>query len=177
MATSTKVREEGRGTRVADYWPLISLVVVAALAALAVGAGFGRSDMTGLMHAYMGVFLTVFALLKLFSPSGFADGFGMYDLLAKRARAYGYVYPYLELALGLAYLSFFLPIATYLATIALFVFGAVGVIMALREGLDIDCPCMGNILSVPLSTVTLTEDFGMAAMAAILLAVAVTQLG
>jgi hypothetical protein len=55
----------------------------------------------------------------------------------------------------------------------LFVFGAIGVVMALREGLDIDCPCMGSVLSVPLSTVTLTEDVGMAVMAAILLAMAV----
>jgi hypothetical protein len=173
MATNAKVREEGRGTQLADYWPLVSLAVVAALAALAIGAGFGHADMVGFMHAYMGVFLTVFALLKLFNPAGFADGFEMYDLLAKRVRAYGYVYPYLELALGLAYLSFFVPTATYLATIALFLFGAIGVIKAVREGLDIDCPCMGSVLSVPLSTVTLTEDFGMAVMAAILLAMAV----
>jgi hypothetical protein len=82
------------------------------------------------------------------------------------------VYPSLELALGLAYPSFFVPTATDLATIALVLFGAAGVIMALREGLDIDCPCMGSVLSVPLSTVTLTEDFGMAVMAAILLAMA-----
>jgi uncharacterized membrane protein YqgA involved in biofilm formation len=65
------------------------------------------------------------------------------------------------------------PTATYLATIALFLFGAIGVIKAVREGLDIDCPCMGSVLSVPLSTVTLTEDFGMAVMAAILLGMAV----
>jgi hypothetical protein len=31
---------------------------------------------------------------------------------------------------------------------------------------------MGSVLSVPLSTVTLTEDFGMAVMATILLAMA-----
>jgi hypothetical protein len=32
--------------------------------------------------------------------------------------------------------------------------GAVGVVLALRRGLDIACPCMGNVLSVPLSTDT-----------------------
>jgi len=163
------VREEGRGTSVADYWPLISLVVVAGLAALAIAAGFGTLSMMPLMHAYMGVFLTIFALLKFFDLAGFADGFEMYDLLAKRTKAYGYLYPFIELALALAYFSFFAPVATYLATIVVFVFGAVGVVKALREGLDIDCPCMGNILSVPLSTVTLTEDGAMVLMALILL--------
>jgi len=169
MATNVKTRAEGRGSQLADYWPLISLVAVSALAALAIASGFGRADLAGFMHGYMGIFLVVFALLKLFNPSGFADGFEMYDLLARRVRAYGYVYPYLELALGLAYLAFFLPVFTYVATILLFVFGAIGVIKALRAGLDIECPCMGSILSVPLSTVTLTEDLAMIAMAAIML--------
>ncbi|MEM1232764.1 MAG: hypothetical protein AAGH70_01430 [Pseudomonadota bacterium] len=46
------------------------------------------------------------------------------------------------------------------------VFGTFGVLSAPRRGLDIDCPCLGSILSVPLSTVTLTEDLSMIAMAA-----------
>jgi hypothetical protein len=170
MASDIKTREEGRGSHLAAYWPLISLVAVTALAALAIGTGYDRTDLAGFMHAYMGTFLIVFALLKLFNPSGFADGFEMYDLLAQRVRAYGYVYLYLELALGLAYLSFFLPAFTYVATIVLFLFGAIGVIRALRAGLDIECPCMGSVLSVPLSTVTLTEDLGMVLMAALMLA-------
>ena len=40
---------------------------------------------------------------------------------------------------------------------------------ALRRGLDTRCACMGTVLDVPLSHVTLTEDIGMIAMAAIML--------
>ncbi len=72
-----------------------------------------------------------------------------------------------ELGLGLTCRA--LPTATYIATIIVFTFGAVGVVLALRRGLDIACPCMGNVLSVPLSTVTLTEDGLMVAMAMLLL--------
>ena len=169
MSESIHVREEGRGTALADYWPLVALVAVSGLAAASLVAGFGTMAMKPLMHAYMGIFLVIFALLKLFDLEGFKDGFHMYDLLGKRIAAYGYVYPFLELALGLAYLAFFMPMATYVATIVLFAFGALGVLAALRRGLDIDCPCMGNILSVPLSTVTLTEDLAMVGMASILL--------
>ena len=97
------------------------------------------------------------------------NGFAMYDLIAKRNSAWGYVYPFIELALGLAYLAFLWPTATYIATIVVFTFGAIGVGLALRRGLDIACPCMGNVLSVPLSTVTLTEDALMVAMAIMLL--------
>ncbi|MEZ6185542.1 MAG: hypothetical protein R3F62_11100 [Planctomycetota bacterium] len=165
-----KVREAGRGSHLRDYWPLACLVLVCGLAALAISTGFATLAMRPFMHAYMGVFLSVFALLKLFDPSGFADGFQMYDLLAKRGRVYAYVYPVLELGLGLGYLSFLWPTAIYAATIAVFTFGALGVISALRRGLDIECPCMGSILSVPLSTVTLTEDGFMVGMAIALLA-------
>jgi len=166
---SYQVREAGRGSSIGDYWPLAALVLVSALAATALVAGTARDGMTGWMHFYMGIFLLVFALLKLFDLEGFKDGFAMYDIIAKRSSAYGYVYPFIELGLGLAFLAFIAPTAVYLLTILVFGVGAVGVVTALREGLDIECPCMGNVLSVPLSTVTLTEDGLMIVMAAILL--------
>ncbi|TVQ29194.1 MAG: hypothetical protein EA356_17315 [Geminicoccaceae bacterium] len=169
MADSVHVREEGRGTQIGDYWPLISLIAVSALGGLALAAGFDQLTMTNFMHGFMGVFLLIFALLKLFDLEGFKDGFAMYDLLARRVPAYGYVYPFIELALALAFLGFFVPALTYVATLVVFGFGALGVLAALRRGLDMDCPCMGNILSVPLSTVTLTEDLAMVAMALALL--------
>ena len=48
-------------------------------------------------------------------------------------------------------------------------FGGLGVFRALAKGLDLECACMGTVLSVPLSTVALIEDFGMAAMAGVML--------
>ncbi|MBV9348617.1 MAG: hypothetical protein JOZ70_12615 [Pseudolabrys sp.] len=164
------VRQADRGKSIGEYWPLFALVIVSGLAAFAVAAGFKDFAMKTLMHAYMGVFLIFFALLKLFDLRGFRNGFAMYDLLARQSSNWGFVYPFIELGLGLAYLAFAWPAATYILTIVVFSFGALGVVLALRRGLDIACPCMGNVLSVPLSTVTLTEDIAMVVMAAGLLA-------
>jgi hypothetical protein len=147
VVSNLHVRDAERGRALSDYWPLISLVVVSALAAFAIAAGSGQVTMTSVMHAYMGVFLVFFALLKIFDLEGFMNGFAMYDLIAKRNSTWGYVYPF----------------------IIVFTFGVVGVVLALHRGLDIACPCMGNVLSVPLSTVTLTEDVLMVAMAIMLL--------
>jgi hypothetical protein len=158
-------RKEDRGKHLADYWPLFVLIFVSALAGHAMNQA-GISDIGGFMQYFMGFFLISFSTLKLFNPSGFADGFQMYDLLAKRARLYAYLYPLIELGLGLGYLSFYKPEVIYIATIIVFSFGAAGVLLALRRGLDMYCPCMGTILKVPLSTVTLTEDLTMVAMAA-----------
>lgn len=154
------------------YWPLISLIIVSILAAFALNWQTG-GGMQVWMHYFMGVFLLIFSTLKLFHPGDFADGFEMYDIIAKRSRIYAYCYPLIELMLGLAFLSFFLPILTYLVTIAILSIGAVGVVQALQKGLDINCPCMGTVLEVPLSTVTLTEDIGMAVMAFILLVMSI----
>ena len=163
-----KVRTENRGGRLSDYWPLIALIGITAAGAFAINWRTGDGLM-GWMHYFMGLFLLSFAMLKIFNLSAFADGFKKYDLMAKHARRYGYIYPFIELALGLGYLSFASPELVYGATVLVMLVSTVGVIIALRRGLDINCPCMGSVLEVPLSTVTLTEDLGMGAMAAVML--------
>lgn len=167
-ASSVHVREEGRGARLSNYAPLLVLICVSILVAMSVGHALGGGLRAG-MSAYMGFFLSVFALLKLFDLKGFADGFHMYDLFASRWRPYGYVYPFLELGLGLAWFAMAAPVLTAALTIALFAFGAVGVVKAMSRHLDIDCPCMGNVLRAPLSAVTLTEDVAMIGMGLVML--------
>jgi hypothetical protein len=161
---SFKKQEKERGTAVADYWPLLVLILVSAVVGLAIAWPGGLSLRTW-MHGFMGVFLIVFGLLKLFHPAAFADGFEMYDLVAKHSRFYAYLYPLIEMGLGLAYLAFIQPLLTYSVTIVVMTVGTIGVLSALQRGLDINCPCMGSVLDVPLSTVTLTEDMGMGLMA------------
>jgi hypothetical protein len=150
-----------------NYVPLLALVAVSVLAASALTAGTsGGPTATHWMQAFMGFFLVVFALLKLFDLPAFADGFQMYDLLAKPFRPYALAYPFIELLLGLGYLARWRPPVVYAATAVILGFGALGVIRALRRKLDLECACMGTILKVPLSTVALTEDLAMALMAA-----------
>jgi hypothetical protein len=152
-----------------DYLPLVTLLVVAMLAASAKDASYGPDGRPlRWMHDFMGFFLMVFALLKLFDLPGFADGFQKYDLLAKRWRPYALAYPFIELALGLGYLAFWQPHLVYVVTIVVLGFGALGVITALARGLDLKCACMGTTLKVPLSTVALVEDIAMVGMAAAL---------
>jgi len=147
-------REEGSTyglpSQLTKYIPLVVtvLISVGAGAALAFGsAPVSVSIGQGMqfMHFFMGTFLVIFSMLKLYDLKGFQEGFSMYDIGAKRFKTYGYVYPFLELALGLAYLSFTLPVLTYLLTGLLLGFGAYGVFRALSEGLDTACACMGTV--------------------------------
>jgi len=160
-------RQPRRGERWQDYLPLLALVLVSVLVASALKRSYGPdANPAHWMHDFMGFFLVGFALLKLFDLQAFADGFQMYDLLAKQFRPYAYLYPFLELALGLAYFSFWRPVTVYLATILLLGFSALGVARAVWRGLDVNCACMGTVLKVPLSTVAFIEDLSMVAMAA-----------
>lgn len=159
---------ENKTQKLADYWPLFSLLLVALLAAFAICYSV-QGGMLSCMHYFMGFLFCQFSMLKLFNIPGFADGFQRYDLIAKNYRPYALGYPFIELALGLAYLSFVIPVITYSITVILMLIGSIGVIKALRKGLDMYCACMGTVLKVPLSTVTLTEDLGMGLMALLML--------
>lgn len=164
-----KKRESDRGREWSDYIPLMVLVTLALAAAGAKQVFYGEWLGSVFMADFMGTFLVMFSMFKFFDLDGFADGFQMYDLLAKKTRAYAYVYPFVELTLGLGYLSGWRPQAVFAATIVVMSFGALGVALALRKGLDLNCACMGTVLKVPLSTVAFTEDLGMAGMAAVML--------
>jgi methylamine utilization protein MauE len=171
-SSSQKKRQKGRGSQWTDYVPLFVLLGTSLLAAsakqVAYAADAGWQTATW-MPDFMGFFLVMFAMFKFFDLPGFADGFQMYDLLAKPFRPYAYLYPFIELSLGLGCLAQWEPRWIYGAMIVVLSFGALGVANALRKGLDLECACMGTILKVPLSTVALIEDVGMAAMAAVML--------
>lgn len=152
------------------YIPLFVILALSVLAAFAKQPAYGQG-WHGMhwMHDFMGVFLLVFSMVKLFDLKGFASGFQKYDLLGSICRPYALLYPFLELALGLGYLSMWQPQIVYIATILLLSFGSLGVFNAMRKGENLNCACMGQLLNVPLSTVTLAEDLGMAAMAGAML--------
>jgi len=143
-----------------SYFPLVIIlaVILAGSAALA-GAGVPWMD------AFMGLFFLVFALFKLLDVPGFVEGFGKYDLLTQQWRAYGYAYPFIELLLGCAWLGGISPGATAIVTLLVMNISVAGVLRALATGMDTRCACLGTLINVPLSTVSLLEDVLMAVMA------------
>ena len=160
--TSKKLTVKNRLT---EYLPLIVVILMVLLMSLATNVAYSTSGYSSLMNKIMGFFLCLLAMFKLFNISGFADGFQMYDLIAKKCRKYAYCYPFIELSLGLAYLSNFEPIATNLITFIIMLISSIGVIKSLRSGMNIKCACLGTVLSVPLSTVSVVENLGMGLMA------------
>jgi hypothetical protein len=48
-------------------------------------------------------------------------------------------------------------------------FSGTGVLIKLLKGEEVKCVCLGTVLKVPLTNITLVEDFGMAILALFLI--------
>lgn len=119
---------------------------------------------------FMGVFFLVFATFKLVGYKMFAAMFAQYDIVAKRFKPYAYAYPFIELALGLIYILGLLPGIRDVVTLIVMSVSSIGVFQEIyhrRSG--VYCACLGNVIKLPLSTVSLVEDVGMGAMALVML--------
>ena len=153
------------GHSVKDFYPLIGiLVIVALLTALGV-MYLGQN----LMLAFMGYFFLVFGALKALRINGFVEAYQMYDVLTKRSKAYAYLYPFLELGFGIAYLLAWQVQAVSALVLVIMLIGAWGVYLKLRQHEEIPCACLGTVFKVPMTWVTLGEDVLMAGMALLIL--------
>ncbi len=150
-----------------SYMPLI--VIFALLVAGSLAATWWNLTLVNFVQAFMAGFFIVFAGFKLMDLKGFAEGYSTYDLLASRWMGYGYVYPFIELAFGLLMLAGLHSAGLLWVELAVMLFSGLGVAIKLAKGEEFMCACLGTFLKVPLTKITLVEDFGMAALAGLLL--------
>lgn len=152
-----------------SYRPLMVVIAIIFLAAAALQVDNGEFNSMLLMDQVMGLFFLIFAMFKLFNLNGFADGFQMYDVVAKKFRGYAYVYPFIELMLGALYLSGQYMFFANVATLIVMTVSAIGVFLSMKRGYKFKCACLGTVLNIPLSTVSLVENVGMGLMAVYML--------
>ena len=154
------------------YRPLLLIVAYILIGSVLVQVGMGGlPSITAMetMRYFMAGFFLVFSFFKLLDINAFADAYSGYDLLARRWRGWGLVYPFVELGLGIAYLANFNPLLTHWVTLMVMGFSAIGVIKAVASKTQIQCACLGTVFKLPMSTVTIVEDVGMVLMAAAML--------
>jgi hypothetical protein len=151
-----------------SYMPLLIIILMIGVSSLVVSWSNGFLLSSFILYFMTGFFL-IFSGFKLMDLKGFAEGYSTYDLLAKRWFGYGYMYPFIELTFGLLMLSGFHPDWLLWTEFVVMMFSGIGVAIKLAKGEEFQCACLGTFLKVPLTKVTLVEDFGMALLALILL--------
>lgn len=147
------------------YKPL--LVIFAFITGLSLFASSINNEIHWMdfMNYFMAGFFITFSFFKLLDLKGFAESYSMYDLLANKFKPYGFIYPFIELGLGLAYFTGFNPVFTNAITILIMGFSSIGVIQSVMNKQKIRCACLGAVFNLPMSTITIIEDLLMVAMA------------
>lgn len=156
-----------------NYVPLIVIISV-----LVATAGFlhyrdilmfGATPLSNAIEYFMIGFFLTFGTFKLMDIKGFKDGYSTYDLLAQKVPAYGYVYPFIEIFFGFAMILLPHSPGLLIAEIIVMSFSGLGVAIKIAKREPFICACLGTFLKVPLTKVTLIEDFGMAGLALLML--------
>ena len=150
----------------ATYKPLLLVFGYILLVCFTIEFTSGHFSLQRFMPNFMAGFFLFFSFFKLLDLTGFASSYAMYDLLAKRVFGYAFIYPFIELALGVGYLvNGHHPLLNSIAFIVM-AFSSIGVILAVLNKQKIQCACLGTGFNLPMTTVTIVEDVLMAAMAA-----------
>jgi hypothetical protein len=143
-----------------SYGPVIAIFSTAGLVAWAASLG---------LMGFMGVALAMLACLKLMDIPAFVKSFKKYDLVTKRWPFYGKIYPFLELAIALGFLSSLVPYLTGIASLIVGCFGAWSVLKAVYiDKMDLNCACVGGNSKVPLGVVSFLENGMMVGMGVVL---------
>ncbi len=117
------------------------------------------------MLDFMGLFYIVFSFFKLLDLRGFPESFRMYDPLAKLVPFYAWIYPFIEVALGLMFLMRYEITTALIVTIIILGITTVGVTRSLLNKSKIQCACLGTALKLPMTEATFIENAIMLAMA------------
>ena len=130
---------------------------------------FKNWDSTNAMLDFMGLFYIIFSFFKILDINGFSISFRMYDPLAKKVPLYGIIYPFIEILLGIMFLTRIEVELAIILTIIVLGITTVGVTQTLLNKKSISCACLGTTLKLPMTEATFIENALMIIMAFILL--------
>jgi len=164
---SEKIEDPKPGFK--TYLPLILVFFYIILGISIIQINAGKLDWMNLMNNLMGGFFLVFSFFKMLDVKNFAYSYSSYDVIAKKWLGYGYVYPFIELTLGILFLLKASPFFTNSATLIVMGVSSIGVIQSLIEKKKIKCACLGTVFNLPMTNVTLIEDLLMVLMSALML--------
>jgi hypothetical protein len=168
MASLTNEIEhkEQQSNKENSRYDLIPLYII--LSYVLIGSiGLNRTSFTvsGFMTDFMGLFYVIFSLFKLIDYRNFPRAFSQYDPIAKVFAGYGWIYPFIELFLGINLLLDQYVLLSISMTIMILGATTTGVLYNLIQKRSVQCACMGTAIKLPLTKATLIENLIMLGMA------------
>jgi copper chaperone CopZ len=148
------------------YKPLITVFAFVFLIATAYQISLDKLNPEIFMNHIMAGFFIGLSFFKFLDLKAFAESFSSYDPIAQRWLNYGYVYAFLEVFLGLLFVSGKLLILANSLTVIVLSATTYGVYKRLKSKSKFQCACLGTTFNLPLSNVTIAENLVMILMAA-----------
>ena len=156
-----------KSSKIKQLKPLF--IILGYISVTSILLNFRNWNSTNAMLDFMGLFYIIFSFFKILDIKGFSTSFKMYDPLAKKITTYGYIYPFIEIILGLMFLTRIEVNIALLITIIILGITSVGVTQTLLNKKKINCACLGTTLKLPMTEATFIENAIMIIMAIILL--------
>jgi copper chaperone CopZ len=150
-----------------QLFPLFLIFGYIIIASLVIN--FKPWDTKGFMLDFMGLFYIVFSFFKLLDLKGFPESFKMYDPVAKVAPIYGWMYPFIEVTLGVMFLMRIQIPFALITTLIILGITTIGVTKTLLNKKSIQCACLGTALKLPMTKATFIENSIMIIMDVIML--------
>jgi cation transport ATPase len=155
------------------------LIIVAYLFAITVLIEINKTDcrLENWMSNFMSGFFLVFSFFKMLDLKGFASTYSTYDIVAKRWYSWGYIYVFIELGIGIAYLlkSHLLIIDSI--TLLIMLLSLWGVVQTILDKKQIKCACLGTVFNLPMGTLTIIENVLMIGMSIIMITLRILKSG
>ena len=161
--------DEEKRSWFATYKPLLVVFTYITGITILIETARGGFVWEAWMQNFMAAFFLVFSFFKILNLKGFAESYAMYDIVAKQWNAWGYVYAFIELGLGLSYLLKFNPLVTNAITFVVMGISIIGVLQSVLNKRKIKCACLGAVFNLPMSTITIIEDALMIVMSAMMI--------
>jgi copper chaperone CopZ len=154
-------------SKIKQLKPLFIILAYISISSLLLN--FKNWDSTNAMLDFMGLFYIIFSFFKILDIKGFSISFRMYDPLAKKVPLYGIIYPFIEILLGIMFLTRIEVEVAIILTIIVLGITTIGVAQTLLNKKSISCACLGTTLKLPMTEATFIENALMIIMAFILL--------
>lgn len=168
IRNESAINEENK-TWVATYKPILLIFGYILGITASIQLTNPHFDFMQMMSQFMAGFFITFSFFKMLNLVAFAASYSMYDVVAKKMKLWGFIYPFVELGLGISFLITFQPFATNLTTFVVMSISSIGVIQSVIHKKKIQCACLGAVFNLPMSSVTIIEDLLMLLMSGIML--------
>ena len=156
-----------KGSKIKQLKPLFIILGYIFIASILLN--YKNWNSSNAMLDFMGLFYIIFSFFKILDIKGFSMSFRMYDPLAKQAPIYGYIYPFIEVILGMMFLIRFEVNIALILTLIVLGITTIGVTQTLINKRNIKCACLGTTLNLPMTEATFIENAIMIIMAFLLL--------